>query len=133
MKIRGIALQYKFTKGTTEIQGVSFSKNDIVLKGSEVDRSLSYLKIDEILTRNVHHQQIIPAQDEKFQILNKASPIESLLNETEKDNDLDLSKDAVGLIASFLTGFGNITPDQDDESQKRKSKKLKRENNGRSF
>lgn len=133
LKIRGIALQYKFTKGTTEIQGVSFSKNDIVLKGSEVDRTLSYSKIDEILTRNAHQQQILSAQVENFQIVNKALPFESLLIETEKDIDIELSKDARGLITSFLSGFGNITPDQDDEKNKRKSKKLKRENNGRSI
>jgi hypothetical protein len=36
------------------VQGISFEKGDIKMKGSAIDRSLSYAKIDATLNRNQH-------------------------------------------------------------------------------
>jgi hypothetical protein len=49
---QGIKIAYKFRSGTSEVQGVSFEKGDIKMKGSAIDRSLSYAQIDATLTRN---------------------------------------------------------------------------------
>jgi len=49
---RGIMIAYKFRSGTSEVQGVSFEKGDIKMKGSAIDRSLSFAKIDATLSRN---------------------------------------------------------------------------------
>jgi len=49
---RGIMIAYKFRSGTSEVQGVSFEKGDIKMKGSAIDRSLSFAKIDGVLSRN---------------------------------------------------------------------------------
>jgi hypothetical protein len=49
---QGIKVAYKFRSGTSEVQGVSFEKGDIKMKGSAIDRSLSYAKIDAVLDRN---------------------------------------------------------------------------------
>jgi hypothetical protein len=52
-----IKIAYKFRSGTSEVQGVSFEKRDIKMKGSAIDRSLSYAQIDATLTRNQQVQQ----------------------------------------------------------------------------
>jgi ribosomal protein L7/L12 len=49
---QGIGIAYKFRSGTKEVQGISFEKGDIKMKGSAIDRSLSYAKIDATLNRN---------------------------------------------------------------------------------
>jgi hypothetical protein len=54
---QGIKIAYKFRSGTSEVQGVSFEKGDIKMKGSSIDRSLSYAQIDATLTRNQQVQQ----------------------------------------------------------------------------
>jgi hypothetical protein len=51
---QGIGIAYKFRSGTKEVQGISFEKGDIKMKGSAIDRSLSYAKIDATLNRNQH-------------------------------------------------------------------------------
>ena len=52
-----IGIAYKFRSGTKEVQGISFEKGNIKMKGSAIDRSLSYAKIDDTLNRN-HHVQL---------------------------------------------------------------------------
>src|ERR1700712_291954 len=54
---QGITIAYKFRSGTSEVQGASFEKGDIKMKGSAIDRSLSYVQIDATLTRNQQVQQ----------------------------------------------------------------------------
>ncbi|MET3978080.1 ribosomal protein L7/L12 [Mucilaginibacter sp. UYP25] len=51
---QGVGIAYKFRSGTKEVQGISFEKGDIKMKGSAIDRSLSYAKIDATLNRNQH-------------------------------------------------------------------------------
>jgi ribosomal protein L7/L12 len=51
---QGIGIAYKFRSGTNEVQGISFEKGDIKMKGSAIDRSLSYAKIEATLNRNQH-------------------------------------------------------------------------------
>ena len=47
-----IEVQFKFLSGTEKIQGISFWKNGLKFKGSEIDRSLSYGKLDQTLRQN---------------------------------------------------------------------------------
>jgi hypothetical protein len=51
---QGIGLHLKYRSGTTEIQGISFSKGEHKFKGSDIDRSLSYAK----LSQSIEAQQI---------------------------------------------------------------------------
>jgi Relaxase/Mobilisation nuclease domain len=60
-----IGVAYKFRSGTSEVQGVSFEKGDIKMKGSAIDRSLSYAKIDATLTRNQQVEQYHAARQAK--------------------------------------------------------------------
>ena len=53
---QSIAIAYKYRSGTSEVQGISFEKGDLKMKGSAIDRSLSYAKIDVALNRNMKVQ-----------------------------------------------------------------------------
>ncbi len=57
LKKQGIGIEFKFKSGTSEVQGISFEKGDTKMKGSAIDRSLSYSKIDAALNRNLHVEQ----------------------------------------------------------------------------
>jgi hypothetical protein len=60
---QGIKIDYKFRSGTSEVQGISFEKGDLKMKGSAIDRSLSYARIDAILNRNQQVQQYHAARE----------------------------------------------------------------------
>lgn len=57
---QGISTHFKSKGGTAELQGVSFSKGEIHLKGSQIDRGLSYGNISRRLELN--RQQCIKAE-----------------------------------------------------------------------
>ncbi|KAA6344193.1 hypothetical protein EZS27_008164 [termite gut metagenome] len=57
-----IELKFKYRGQTDEIQGISFSKGDYSFKGSEIDRSFSYSKLNLILAGNAQEQQPIQPQ-----------------------------------------------------------------------
>lgn len=59
LKEKGIVLSYKYKGRTNEIQGISFTKGEVTFKGSEVDRSFSYSKIDSRLRENAQNQRMI--------------------------------------------------------------------------
>lgn len=54
---QGVGIAYKFRSRTREVQGISFEKGDIKMKGSAIDRSLSFARIDVALNRNQQVQQ----------------------------------------------------------------------------
>ncbi len=62
LKRKGIDMQYKYKSGSKEIQGISFSKDGYKFKGSEIDRSLSYLKLSGTIAESRKEQN---AQQEK--------------------------------------------------------------------
>jgi hypothetical protein len=126
LKFKGVSLQYKFSKGSLGVQGVSFSKNGIVLKGSQVDRSLSYAKIDQVLTINAKQQEESLVRGEIKEPTSESSAFEIPGIETEKNIAADLSSVGLDVMASVLTGFENITPNEDDERNKRRRRKFNR-------
>jgi hypothetical protein len=60
---QGITIDYKFRSGTQDVQGISFQKGDIKMKGSSIDRSLSYSKLGVALNRNLQVQQFHTARE----------------------------------------------------------------------
>ena len=60
---QGVSIAYKSRSGTSEVQGISFEKGDVKMKGSAIDRSLSYAKIDSNLNRNQRVQQYHAARE----------------------------------------------------------------------
>ncbi len=62
---QGITIAYKYRSGTSEVQGISFEKNGIKIKGSAIDRSLSFSRMDTVLSRNLHVEQYHQARKEQ--------------------------------------------------------------------
>jgi hypothetical protein len=60
---QGITIAYKFRSGTNEVQGISFEKGNIKMKGSAIDRNLSFVGIDATLNRNQQVQQYHAARE----------------------------------------------------------------------
>jgi hypothetical protein len=54
---QGIQTHYKYLSGTDTVQGISFSKGITKFKGSEIDRSLSYGKLNQLMEFNKQHGQ----------------------------------------------------------------------------
>jgi hypothetical protein len=54
---QGIQTHYKYLTGTDTVQGISFSKGITKFKGSEIDRGLSYGKINQLIEFNKQHGQ----------------------------------------------------------------------------
>jgi hypothetical protein len=52
LKKRGIEIWYKYRSGTKEIQGISFSKGKLKMKGSAIDRGCSYSKLNTMIENN---------------------------------------------------------------------------------
>ncbi|MCM0237663.1 relaxase/mobilization nuclease domain-containing protein [Bacteroides fragilis] len=44
---KGIGIHFKYKGQTDEVQGISFSKGEYTFKGSEIDRSFSFSKLDK--------------------------------------------------------------------------------------
>ena len=121
LKQQGITIAYKYKGQTNEIQGISFKKGDYSFKGSDVDRSFSYSKLNNLLT-NTEQLQHINIQSNKI---------------TQQANSSD-STSIVGSVLGAVGGLTNIQPHGDDyeeeafknrmenEEDKRKKKKKRR-------
>ncbi|TKC07507.1 relaxase/mobilization nuclease domain-containing protein [Pedobacter frigoris] len=57
LNAKGIAVAYKYRSGTNEVQGISFEKGTLKMKGSSVDRSFSFAQLDRQLDRNYQVKQ----------------------------------------------------------------------------
>lgn len=65
---QGITMDYKYRSGTKEVQGINFIKGDYKFKGSEIDRNMSYAKLNQ---QFVGDQQKQPQQSLADQIREK--------------------------------------------------------------
>ena len=96
LKAYSINAQIKFRSGTHIPQGISFTRDGTTFKGSSLDRSLSFSKIDNVLTGGVNIDAGGQAQDH--------SAYESSSNDQDHSLTIDLSMLladlAIGLIAS---------------------------------
>ncbi|KAA6316093.1 hypothetical protein EZS27_033550 [termite gut metagenome] len=115
-----IELKFKYRGQTDEIQGISFSKRDYSFKGSEIDRSFSYSKLNVILTENALEQQPIQTQMQNNEW--------NTLHETVESS---ITRLVSGLGSLFDVESSDYDPDQVEylhqqaEEKKRKKKKYK--------
>ena len=96
LKAYGINAQIKFRSGTHIPQGISFTRDGTTFKGSSLDRSLSFSKIDKVLIGGVNIDTGGQAPDHSVH--------ESRSNSQDHSLTTDLSMLAadlaIGLIAS---------------------------------
>jgi len=126
LKEKGITIIYKYRSGSDEIQGISFSKDGIQFKGSQLDRSLSYGNINKQLIGSGRQETLaetirrtVPADGQPQRMVNQ----ETGLNQDEEAETANEHVDT-WLIEELFGGFGG-GGDTDDDAYKRK----KRNNN----
>ena len=109
---KGISIQFKHKGQTDEIQGISFSKGDYTFKGSEIDRSFSYSKLDKYF----RDAGLTTAGSDKQTI---SVPIQESVA-SKNDN---LLTTGLGGLFSVSSSPANETPDNPDLRKKKKKKR----------
>lgn len=125
---KGIGIVYKFRSGTSEVQGISFEKGDIKLKGSSIDRSLSFAKIDAALNKNLQVQQysIEKIADHSSQA-SKLREVIGQSEQAEQHHAHDGGKDLLQILLEPEFVATATNPVDDAEIARRKRKKRKAE------
>ena len=121
LKQEGIAIQFKYKSGTKEVQGVSFEKGGIVLKGSAIDRSMSLAGIEKQLRMNSTHGQT--------HFTSKEGPALSVFSPSASnafDTGIQLTESVLGLLSGLLTTEAEPVPEELIDQQRKKRKKGRR-------
>jgi len=133
---QGIVTHLKYRSGTTEVQGISFSKGEYKFKGSEIDRSLSYTK----LSQAIEQQQVKPEKslaDQLREVLENAKQERESQDKTEQTTYLKPEPETHYLRQSLSAGadllgdlLGNIADDDDSPERKRRKKNEQQQSRG---
>jgi len=133
---QGIVTHLKFKSGTTEVQGISFSKGEYKFKGSEIDRSLSYAK----LSQAIEQQQVKPEKslaDQLREVMENAKQERESQDKTEQSTYLKPEPETHYLRQSLSAGadllgdlLGNIADDDDSPERKRRKKNEQQQSRG---
>lgn len=107
IRYKGVEMQFKYRSGSNEIQGISFSKNGQVFRGSAIDCSLSFGQIDKALIG-------IDNTEELHQTMENTQSAEQSMNNSITST--------IGEITSALFSIPEIAPEQEDPLKKRKKK-----------
>ena len=111
---KGITIQFKYKGQTSEIQGISFSKGEYTFKGSEIDRSFSFSKLDKCfgdvgLNTAGNNRQIVSA------------PVQEPAQTPGKADSPLLA--GLGGLFSAPSSPADETPDNPGERKKKKKKR----------
>lgn len=118
---QGIITHLKYKGNTNEVQGISFSKGEYKFKGSQIDRSLSYAKLTEL----IEQQQAKPEKtlaDQLREVIDGARQQGSAfndLNEATYTTNAFQTHHFPSIFESSLDEIGidiNIADDIDDEA-----------------
>lgn len=121
---QGIGIAYKYRGGSNEVQGISFEKGDIKMKGSAIDRSLSYARIDTQLNRNLQAQQEHVVR--KVDSASLADQLREAIRQRGQTDQVHLQTDGKGILETLLEPqfvAGPPDPMGDADIAKRKRKK----------
>lgn len=122
---KGITIDYKYKRGSDQVQGVSFRLAELSFKGSGIDRSLSYGAISRQLEQNKQQalQHLTAAKQQKGQSLANTSP-----GSFSRGKDLT-RHGPMGALESLLaptTGQAAEAANPNDYNFKKKRKKKRR-------
>jgi len=122
----GISIAYKFRSGTQEVQGISFEKGDVKMKGSAIDRSLSYGKIDAALSRNQQVQLYHAARKANEPTL--ASQLRESIRQRGQAENRHSPDGGNGLLQTLLEPqFVAVPPDPMGDADRARRKRKKHE------
>lgn len=91
LKEKGISISYKYKGQTDEVQGISFTIVKITFKGSDIDRSFSYSKIDSRLQENAQNQRVV-------------EPVKNI-----SGDKLQHQNQGVSLLGSLIDGIDSLS------------------------
>lgn len=124
---QGISTHFKLKGGTTDVQGVSFSKGDIHLNGSQIDRGLTYGNITRRLELNrqqgLHTESRLGFTQSTMANRNAQSTDNQATQET-RSNLFKWANNAPGSI--FNPEPANDLDEDQNHTHKRKRRKNKR-------
>jgi hypothetical protein len=119
---QGIVTHLKYKGGSNEIQGISFSKGNYKFKGSEIDRSLSYGKLNQAIAQNVQHEKIEQLRRQK------SVPKVSMSSQTFNQPKIHFAGKGTSLLETLLLPDPNTpVPQMGDIPNMRKRKKRKQQ------
>ena len=113
---RGISTLFKYKSGTKEIQGVSFSMYDVQMKGSQIDRSLSYGNINRQLILNNK-----PIRQEQSTTPSLADQLRQKISERHSSSQVEPYLPVLDIMQSMLDMAASITPEPEPYRKKRKN------------
>ena len=117
LKAYGINAHIKFRSGTYIPQGISFTRDGTTFKGSSLDRSLSFSRIDQTLTGGKNIDTAAQSQE--------PSVHESRSHEQDHSLAIDLSMLAADLaIGLFASGQDKKSEEQDMALRKKRGMRL---------
>ena len=125
LKLKDVGVDFKYRSGTSEVQGISFEKGNLKMKGSSIDRSFSYTKLEAQLNRNYERKQ-----EHHSERINSGSS-----HSTHKESsflDLSLQHHGRSIAASvvdmlFPDEYVPIQADPAGDAEKRRRKRKKYE------
>ncbi|GAC1300663.1 MAG: relaxase/mobilization nuclease domain-containing protein [Mucilaginibacter sp.] len=122
LKKQGIGMQYKYKSGTREVQGISFSKGQYKFKGSEIDRSMSYSRLNAAINQRI-------AQEQQQARPSLADQLRERIRENSQQQAPSLSRGTGNkghsLLGTLLeqSNFGGQAPQDDSHFYRRKKKR----------
>ena len=115
---QGISTLFKYKSGTKEIQGVSFSKYDVQMKGSQIDRSLSYGNINKQLILN---NKPIRQEQSTTATPSLADQLRQKISERQSSSQVEPYSPVLDIMQSMLDMAASITPEPEPYRKKRKN------------
>ncbi|HEK20054.1 MAG: mobilization protein [Mucilaginibacter sp.] len=123
---QGIRIAYKYKGHSQEVQGISFEKGGLKMKGSAIDRSFSFTAIDRQLKRNEQVQQYHTAV--QLHRPSEASLLKEAIRQdvqAEHRNSPDLVKGILDVL--LKPEFVGAAPDPIGDADIARRKRKKRE------
>jgi hypothetical protein len=113
-----ISTLFKYKSGTKEIQGVSFSMYDVQMKGSQIDRSLSYSSINkQLILNNNPIRQVQPTTATP----SLADQLRHKISERQMGVQPGTYSAVADIMQSMLDMAASITPEPEPYRKKRKN------------
>ena len=116
---QGIKTEFKYRGRSNVIQGLSFTKDGITFKASDIDRSFSYSKLDRMLgeTNNQYQQNI-------GMVTNGNQPV--MQYENTYNSGSNVVESIVGALGGLFNPTSNYTDENAEAAFQRKLKKKKK-------
>src|SRR5579863_7171390 len=128
---QGIVTHLKYKSGTTEVQGISFSKGEYKFKGSEIDRSLSYAKLNQAIQQQTQTEKSLA--DQLRHVIKNAEQERDNNQKPEQTTYLKPKPETHYLKQALSAGTGQLggllanMPEEDDTPERKRRKKNEHE------